>query len=129
MKIQVLHYEGKFNVLDPSEKSWYLGIRIGSDSWLSEIFDEEQDYGDEVGTILNLIAERSKSYWISTSRDEKLKRIAEYQKQLPQLEIAYANQLAIDHQRLAAKHSEKAMAYRQAALWIQEDLDSEQPKD
>ncbi len=81
---------GQYNLCS-SEKEYCLILRTSGGNF-SETFtkDEQPDVSDMFPSeVLDLIEARLKSYWISTSRDEALARMAEWRKSANLFDMAW----------------------------------------
>ncbi len=116
MTVQIACFEGRFNLLDPSQKQWQLSVRTPHGN-VSELFDDEPYWDGSLEDALNVIEARSEGYFFSSSRSDKRQKIAAIRDHLSECEIALLeNQIRADERRIEQLAESVAKAKRTIAF-------------
>lgn len=92
---------GKYDFCS-NDKQWCVSVKAPDGKWISETWDEDNEpdiEGLAPSEVIDLIEERLKSYWICTSREEKLARIAGFREVAEQQDHNWAQEQISFHQR------------------------------
>lgn len=119
---------GRYNLLS-SEEQVCIGVMVvfSDDSTLrvSETWDLDDDRREEwmePEVALDLIEERSKSYWISTGRDKKLADIAQLRAMLPEITSKWAEAEIAGCQRVIDRYEKRVGWLKKAVITSEEEV-------
>lgn len=112
--------QGRYD-LCRTDKQWQLCLYTPFGS-ISETFDDEPVYGDNVEDVLAVIEARLESYWASSSRAEKREKIAAIRANLPECELLYAQRRLGILRRDAARIAEDISQVERLISSLQAEL-------